>query len=288
MRGLAWAATPLARGALCASLALAAACGGERASDGDIEYPRVKRIPLHATGVIVDNRGKPIDMPGAKLTVAVYGQVKLGDRQSRSPEVGPDGRYDAQIEEGKFSVEAWIRLDYDGMHYKLFLDPLEGVVSRQMRNEAAEGIVTRFRWRIHGARPGANDPKSPYSFYGGQVRVAVKSFEKETPLPPDDAILSMKFAPDGPLIDGSAGEAFEKTCTIAELRAFDTIPDVPLGRWIATGTLQRKGEPRKKLACLGEDGQPKEICVIRFKPSSSVEGFTDPASAIFEEPEFAE
>lgn len=273
------------RAALAALAALAlAACGGKVAEDG-LEFPKVKRKSLRGTGVVVDSRGKPINIPGAKVSVALYGQVGIGDRHTASPVIGPDGLYDAPLQEGKYTAEAWVELAFEGHQYRLFLDPLEGEKARKFVSEASDGVVNHFRWKIYGLRPGATNIADPTSSYGGQLRIAVKPVDRREASPPDDAELSITISPVGPMIDGSEAKPLTQSCTIAQLKAVGAWLDIPLGKWSASGTLMRSGGPKRKLKCVGPKGDPVDACEFFFKPEPNAIGYVEPASVVFLETE---
>lgn len=167
------------------------------------------------TGQVLDPAGKPI--AGAEIwikPVSYSGLIKTTtDAQGRyrsvelNPAIAP---YDAQ---------AYKKITYHGEQYCLRMGG-ETTADVGVFN-ARDGAVRNFRWKTQGPAEGGYDDKT----WGGSFRFYNESVMMDGNIEPNE-ILEVKLIPNGPLLDGSAGEDWEYTTY-----AGTGVKDIPVGRY---------------------------------------------------------
>lgn len=150
-----------------------------------------------------------------------------------------DGRYRVEVPDGLYEISGDALIAYDGGTYRLALAPANESCDAAL---SADGIAQDFVLRLVGPRRclvGA-DPDNDGSWYGAAVHI----WPNLAQFYPPEAVITMSFAPDGPLADGSTGSAFTMTRTVAALTSTSgslddsaTLYDIPLGRYTVTATI---------------------------------------------------
>ena len=128
-----------------------------------------------------------------------------------------DGSYSLRVPDGRYSAKASYTTTYDGLTYSFFLDPAGGNPNAEV--DSSEGGNFNFRWKLSGLRAGSGAGASRYSdFYGSGVSLsycglpasaycAAKYTDLVPGAAPEGSLITATFTPQGPLVDGSAGQA---------------------------------------------------------------------------------
>jgi hypothetical protein len=163
----------------------------------------------YVTGVVTDTKGQPISGAGIVIdNTLIYNSnlITVSDA---------NGKYKVKLS-GSFTWMAYATFNksYNGKTYKYDLHPEkdEGFTS--------DGAVRNFSWKIAGNKPGST------GYYGGMIQLqsAIGS-----PVMAED--VDFILTPDGPLIDGSAGQTLTLRGGPPRSATYFKLADVPLGRY---------------------------------------------------------
>lgn len=173
---------------------------------------------------------------------------------------GEDGEYAVKVGSGLYGAAARVETDFDGQKWRFHLAATNGK-GLDDREEAGEGIVRDFVWKMSGARPG-RDPNGTTesrmdAMFGGVVRIdmhsanEVQNRQQVTPTLRDGhpgAEVIVTLTPKGKMIDGSGGRVIsEKFVTDQSGTIYAVIREVPIGVYavsaaLADGTALRVSE----------------------------------------------
>lgn len=147
--------------------------------------------------------------------------------------------YSIPLPEGMYNApRAIIGIGYHDRWYELPLADVEGLVEWPHMRDSKDGLRRDFTWKISGPKPGG-DPNSPEGYWGGSIY-----FDKGGDLG-DVANIEITLRPDGPLIDGSAGEVIVRKVKLPWKRPYDHyLFDIPLGRYIASAKVLYGKNPK--------------------------------------------
>ena len=164
----------------------------------------------YVTGTVTDTQGKPI--AGAEVVIdntMIYNSNLLTNSDAA-------GKYKVKLN-GAFTwlASATFRKNYNGRNYKFHLQPdnTDGFTS--------DGAVRNFTWKLTGQRP-----ESSSSFYGSWIQLQ-SAIGSDILAEDVDFILT----PDGPLVDGSTGQAITKRGGAPQTYSYFKLMDIPLGRY---------------------------------------------------------
>lgn len=228
--------------AVLAAMLATAACDG---SAGDKHHADAGSTPAavaaasqpesgFATGTVRDSRGEPI--AGAKVVLS----NTVFRRSFIEGVTKADGSYRLPLQPGMWNAKATFRKEYNGRTYRLHLHP---------HNEQSfdpEGAVRDFTWKLEG-----RSEENRYRYYGGLIEI----FTTEDFLDSDDDI-RLTLVPDGPLIDGSPGRTLQLRRGDHYWDSGRTIEDVPIGRYIASASLENESGSRPLRVGPRDDKQP--------------------------------
>ena len=217
--------------------------------------------------------GSPISIPGAKVTLVLIGvPSKPGENLQYNLTVGPDGNYEQQVPPGQYHFShAMIEVAYAGDNYRLDLDPIGDMHAIR---PASAGIVQDFVWKIAGQRPGyAGDPQQSLHWYGAQLSLSYAFYRDDAkqafPLPDPGTRFLLELTPQGPLIDGSAGQKlqFEREWT-AEMSATSALllPDLPIGSYSLAGVIVKPDGTRQRAVFEAGSGRYLPQVIVKFPP----------------------
>jgi hypothetical protein len=183
--------------------------------------------PNVVEGTVTTVDGRPL--PGA--TIRISGATGAARGTTIRAKTDASGRYRVTVPLGHYNVDGFADIEYSGQTYKeIWLDRGNAPCERVMSDK---GIVRNFTLRLSGPKRCTNqrDPNNPDSYNGAYITAMTSAF-------PDDAVISFKLTPLGPLADGSNGRPLTITRTGAALKkgggpieetAF--LHDIPLGRY---------------------------------------------------------
>lgn len=188
--------------------------------------------PGYVEGKVVTSDGRFVK--NAYITVREY--MSTGDPTKYKVYyalTGEDGTYSVKVGDGiGVKVEAQAKLPYQGYSWVLPLHPDDN--SNSML-DPSKGVVKNFTWKLHGLMVGYTDPSNPGSYYGAWITVALPTY----PPAPEGKVLTFRFMPVGPLVDGSAGGGLlfrEQILPGGTLPNHGYLMDIPLGRYTLTAT----------------------------------------------------
>jgi hypothetical protein len=224
-------------------LSFMAACGGESASSTptEPESPDVKKPVVR--GVVVDSHGNPI------AGVQVFADNTIFYNANAIGVTDAQGRYEIDVSEpiGTWHMSAQLKREYRGrtMTFDLHPDndaPFPGV----------HGAVRNFEWKLTGL--------TPQGFHYGAHVYLYADLTRDL----DARYVELIFTPDGPLVDGSAGQAITK-------RADDglNINDLPLGQYRIAARYVREGEAPRPLTIRVRNVGDYATSVVAIWPTDS-------------------
>lgn len=164
-----------------------------------------KATPWIMTGVVRNAAGQPLEGVDVSARNTVYYNMNVVARTDRQ------GRYRIALprEVGTWAPYATIRRPWGDQVFQFTVYPGSAAPFA-----ARDGAIRDFIWRIQGPHDGGVlGQKVNVYFGGGEV---------------DASSCVLTYTPVGPLIDGSAGKAFQRGC--------ESLKDVPVGRYRITGT----------------------------------------------------
>ncbi|MCM2257208.1 MAG: hypothetical protein NDJ94_16300 [Vicinamibacteria bacterium] len=204
---------------------------GRRASSGKL------------TGTVRDERGKPINVPGAHVRIMVSGiSERSGERVNYQPPVNASGAYSAPLVAGIYHpIQAFAELTFNGSSYRFELDPVQPNVSDR---PSQPGIVQDFVWKLSGPhhryRQNPN-PKNHTHWYGGSVNVSLSGYRNDLRQPVQPPPVGTKyvftFTPQGNRVDGAPAKVmtFERTWTSGGELDNGLLSDIPIAVYTMTG-----------------------------------------------------
>jgi hypothetical protein len=199
-----------------------------------------------AKGRVLDTKGKPI--AGAK----VYVDNTIYFNSGISTTTNADGYYKVQVPIGSWRVYAEINIAYNGKKFKkIELHPDNADSFAGM-----DGAIRNFQWKLTGEKP-----EPLVGFYGGLVNL----FNDPNGNLYDVENIEFTFAPDGPLIDGSAGSIFKAKCGASRSEFYSKINDIPMGKYIVTAKHLPSGKTLK-LSNYNEPDNYTYSLSIEFEP----------------------
>lgn len=203
----------------------------------------------HATGRVVDTRGRPI--AGAR----VYLDNTVFHASHMQATTGEDGSYRLKLYPGAWLATAKFRTDYNGRTYELELHPENG------DSFDDGGAVRDFTWKLEG-----RSPLSEYRYYGGFILVFTANGFYE-----DMDAVELTLTPDGPLIDGSEGDTLRLRFGDRHWVQYGHVEDIPIGRYQVTATLDTEAGPRPlRIQDYHTHGEFQSRFQLDFLPESTV------------------
>jgi hypothetical protein len=197
-------------------------------------------------GTARDASGRPLK----SFAGYAYGySLKSGQTQSANFD-GADGRYRVNTGPGQFATRAWTDVEYNGHQYRIDLCPADGK-GNLTEQDTSDGLVKDFVWRLGGFRPGVDERSDDrfYGHFGGSIMLYAEGDgatyhenvlgnyqAKPDPKVPADSTVEVTLTPDGPLIDGSAGQPVVLKTKPADVHGYmDRLTrGIPIGRYKAT------------------------------------------------------
>lgn len=230
-------------------LLLILACSNKETDDGPEKG--------YATGTVTDTQGKPI--AGAEVVIdntMIYNSNLLTNSDAQ-------GKYKVKLN-GNFTwaATATFKKNYNGKNYEFHL------ASDNDNGFTSEGAVRNFSWKLTGQRP-----ESSSSFYGSWIQLQ-SSFGSTIPAEDVDFMLS----PDGPLVDGSTGQAITKRGGAPQTYSYYKLMDIPLGRYKVKAKYQGQF---LKLKNLMNNESGTEI-TLNFEPEIVLTGLVCDNCAVIE------
>ena len=210
--------------------------------------PQPTAAPYQPSGALEPGviKGRVTDTKGAALAdvpISIYGTSNAGERVNFSTRTGADGRYSLPVPDGIYRIYGYYRMQYKGRNYSLPVWPVDNIDG--VTHASKEGVVKDFIWKISGPSPFAkDDPNRVGNYYGGYADLGDEYyfqlmhgdvFQAGTGIPSGTTI-ELTLKPDGPLFDGSAGQAIVYKIPSEELASW-YIWDIPLGDYTATAQL---------------------------------------------------
>jgi len=222
-------------------------------------------FPGFATGRVMDEQGKPIAVEGVRISVMQTGLLDETQAKVEIPvEPNESGVYVARLKPGTYlQPKARIEFTFNGNRYRLPLSPHGGMHKRQ---EASEGVVQDFVWKLEGPRPGETADKSrPETFIGGTITPEFRSFRSDLKRviksPPHGTKVQLTLIPKSPLADGSSGQArvVNRLYNPTQTALIDApILDLPLAMWEVRGEEIFPDNTRSPLLFLNTDNSWRE------------------------------
>ena len=235
------------------------------AANWTMPFPPTTPKPDHARGRVVGQNGKPVNVPGVRISIKFYGiSHETTRRIERSHDIAAaDGQYEVKLEPGTYRpIEAVIEVPFANRYYKFDLHPLQETFGHGM--ESSQGLAQDFVWKLTGLKPKQpNDPTRGESWYGATLMLRYVGYREDlktsVPRPPDGTRLIFTMTPITPLADGTPGRTITFERAYSGPLGLDNplLTDIPLARYTLTAEEIFPGEPerRGKVLILGEDGK---------------------------------
>ncbi|GGK95701.1 carboxypeptidase regulatory-like domain-containing protein [Deinococcus radiotolerans] len=186
----------------------------------------VSQTPYTMTGVVRNAAGQPV--PGAEVwadNTLYYNMNALGTTDAQ-------GRYSVPLPRdtpGTWRAGGHFKVKYAGDWYNLTLEP-----DSDAAFATDTGAVRNFTLKISGEVPGGGEYGGKlYPYFGGETDFDMSQVE-------------FTLTPDGPLIDGSAGQVLTRHLTDETM-----VRDIPLGRYVMTARYVPQGGPAQPMQLMG-------------------------------------
>lgn len=169
-------------------------------------------------GQVTDTQGNPL------AGVEVFADNTAGYNTNLFGVSDANGFYRIDVSgivPSSWQVGAYLEREYNGYTYDFSLHPDNDTVFA-----GVDGAIRNLQWRLSGETPEGG-------YYGGLVYFYIGYSNVDI----DTQYVELTFVPDGPLVDGSAGQGFT-TLSADGL----SIPDVPIGRYTVTARYVPPGE----------------------------------------------
>ncbi len=215
--------------------------------------PTPTPTPDDLTGVALDSRGQPL----ANVMVQVKMVWNPNVVRTRT---GADGRYAVRGLPAGLShlVQAWHEVEYAGRSYCVRLGmPNTGDYDAFV---PGPGVVRDFRWKLTGRIPDAGNN------YFGATLVLVASSDFYNPVLENGDDVEVALVPQGPLVDGSAGEVITRTVRYNSAGWNSRLTDIPHGVYTARATRVRGGVRTALRVARLENGTPSETATVEWEP----------------------
>ncbi len=254
--------------------------------------------PGFLSGLVLGTQGQPLAGARVFISGTTFAQ---GQRTNFETVTRADGSYSLRVPDGRYSAKASYTTTYDGLTYSFFLDPAGGNPNAEV--DSSEGGNFNFRWKLSGLRAGSGAGASRYSdFYGSGIDFSYcglpakaycdSTYSAVTPgAAPGGSLITATFTPQGPLVDGSAGQPVVFSFKAAPLSAPGGYPytdpngggrtllgqdwqyhntefnDLPLGRYTltVTATLPSGRQQLLKLGLAADDVEHSSL-TVRWQP----------------------
>jgi hypothetical protein len=236
-----------------------------RPASWTMPFPPTTPKPGYARGRVVGQNGKPVEVPGVRISIKFYGvSHEAGTKRiERSYDISAaDGQYEVKLEPGTYRpIEAIIEVPFSNRYYKFDLHPLQETFGHG--TESSEGLVQDFVWKLTGLKPKQpNDPTREASWYGATLQLRYVGYREDlrtsVPGAPQGTKLVFTLKPLTPLADGTPGRTitFERTYSGPLGLDNPVLTDIPLARYALSAEEHFPGPDRRigKALILGEDG----------------------------------
>lgn len=250
-----------------------AAADGAGQSAAAPEAPPASKFLATLRGRAHKADGSPL--PGVQIKLIEPGSGLGAAAPTSATTAAADGGYATEVTSASVSAAAIYDTEYNGRAYRLWLEPL--ALDRGPQDAAAgtREMQQDFVLKLSGALPGGRaDLRSPESYLGGSVYLEGMLQNPATSMDiADGEAVEITLAPDGPLIEGSAGKplTFKVTYPIAPENAF--LLDIPVGRYTASAKLAKGGaalrvaSPPWLLKANSPPAPPGPTATIEFLPA---------------------
>ncbi|MBC7843464.1 MAG: carboxypeptidase regulatory-like domain-containing protein [Gemmatimonadaceae bacterium] len=205
------------------------------------------------TGVALDASGRPI----ANAIVQV--QMVWNPNVVRT-RTGADGRYAVRGLPAGLShkVIAWHEVSFAGRSYCVRLGmPNVGDYDAFV---PGAGVVRDFRWKLTGRIPDAGNN------YFGATLVLVPATNFYDPVLEHGDDVELTLVPQGPLVDGSAGEVITRTVRYNTAGWNSRLEDIPHGVYTARVTRVRGGVRTALRVARLDNGTPGATATVDWEP----------------------
>jgi hypothetical protein len=189
--------------------------------------------PYTMTGTVKSQSGQPVQ------DVEVYADNTLQYNRNETGTTDAQGRYRISLprnELGTWRGGAILYREYHGVNYKFVL-----VADDRTEFPAQKGAVRNFTWKLTGKTPEGQFYGASLWMYGA---VDAPGF--------DLSRVEVTLEPEGPIIDGSAGQTIKAFLYGSQIR------DIPVGRYRVTARY------------LPEDGPPQPVLIGERRPTTYV------------------
>jgi hypothetical protein len=263
--------------------------GAEAPNDGSSAAPGAPAGEPEADGPVVHGSVVTTDgRPVVNAEISIVGNLDHnGEYVAYTPRTGPDGRYQATVLPGEFSVSGLHTTDYLGKRYTFGLAPESGGNEETFRIQDAP-VERSFVWKISGRRPGSEGAgEGGDAFFGGEAQFTiadVKAFRMHETHFADEFgsgfEAKVELVPEGPLADGSTGMTYASSHSVTMPNEAEwTDVDIPVGKYLVKVTVVRADGSTKPVEVLGVDvfptgpgeRQPAPV-YLTFEPNPSAPG----------------
>lgn len=230
-----------------------AGCGDDPASSTGTTSP----VAGHIKGKVVNSRGQGLQGVKVSFNTVTFGG---GVSTAATATTTADGTYDVELPKGNYGVKAEYTITYNGRQYREYMSPDDGV-NGELIHDSEKGYVKNFTWKISGEIPGyAHVPGEPHH-YGGFIDLQHEGAynyangQSQTPVVepiPLGSKVEVTLTPDGPLLDGSQGQAITRTHQIGAGETYwysseYDLMDIPVGRYNVSAVLIETNGGRRNL-----------------------------------------
>jgi hypothetical protein len=170
-------------------------------SAGTATAPATATAPGTVVGTVLDTAGRPLGE--AHIWVETQGLIATPGRAT----TGDDGRYrvDGLFDQFVYRAHAWAAVRYRDRDWCVQIAPSPATGSETFIG--GDGAVRDFRWRLSGPVDGSGVAETEEGhWWGATIRIFTSYSDDDY-----SRKVELTLEPDGPLLDGSAGETVVRT-----------------------------------------------------------------------------
>ncbi|HYC28833.1 MAG TPA: carboxypeptidase-like regulatory domain-containing protein [Chitinophagaceae bacterium] len=170
----------------------------------------------YVKGKVTDTQGQPVK------GVSIIIDNTLIPNSNLVGVTGDDGTYSIRLTNFTWQAYAEKNISYNGQTYKIHFHPDNNDGFNQ------EGAIRNFQWKLTGEKP------DQLGYYGGTIMIDKHILSEVY----DSENIEFTLTPNGPLIDGSAGQVIKARMGQPATATYGKLVDIPIGRYTMTASYQ--------------------------------------------------
>ena len=205
------------------------------------------------------------------ISIRIYGITLAGANVSYTPVVRPDGTYRQRVAPGQYSFStSRITVTFGGVQFARDLEPVGRNWNKNQ--DAADGIVQNFTWKVTGATPhagGQPNPNNHTHWYGMSVGMGFQTYrsdlKRSSVEPPAGTRLVFTATATSRSIDGRALQpmVIERVWKATAITHNDDLNDLVPANYDITGVAILPDGTRKPIVFQGAGNYPNYVSTLK-------------------------